>query len=97
MGGGTPLRKENRQLLRELGTVIYLKVSPEAVFERLKGDTTRPLLQGDDPMKKIRTLLNEREELYREAADIIISTDGKKPVQVVEEIVKLLKQREEEA
>lgn len=91
VGGGTPLRAENRKLLRELGTVVYLKVSPKTVCERLKGDTTRPLLQGENPMEKIRTLLDEREELYREAADIIVETDGKKPAQITEEIAALLK------
>lgn len=91
VGGGTPLRAENRKLLRELGTVVYLKVSPKTVCERLRGDTTRPLLQGENPMEKIRTLLDEREELYREAADIIVETDGKKPAQITEEIAALLK------
>ncbi|MCI8381255.1 MAG: shikimate kinase [Lachnospiraceae bacterium] len=90
VGGGTPLRAENRKLLRELGTVVYLKVSPETVYERLKGDTTRPLLQGTDPMEKIRVLLDERQKRYADAADIVITTDGKKPVQVVEEIVAAL-------
>lgn len=91
VGGGTPLREENRRLIRELGTVIYLKVSPQTVYERLRGDMTRPLLQGDDPMERIKTLLGEREEIYREAADIIVEADGKKPAQIVEEIVKALK------
>jgi len=95
VGGGTPLRRENRELLRELGTVVYLKVSPEAAWERLKGDTTRPLLQGENPREKIEALLKERESLYREAADIVVSTDGKKPAQVVNEIAESLKQREE--
>ena len=90
VGGGTPLRAENRKLLRELGTVVYLKVSPETVYERLKGDSTRPLLQGTDPMEKIRVLLDERQKRYADAADIVITTDGKKPVQVVEEIVAAL-------
>lgn len=89
-GGGTPLRAENRRLLRELGTVVYLKVSAETVYERLKGDTTRPLLQGDDPQKKIRMLLQEREERYMDAADIVIAADGKKTTQVVEEIAAAL-------
>lgn len=93
VGGGTPLRAENRKLLRELGTVVYLKTSPEAVYERLRGDTTRPLLQGDDPMKKIRTLLGEREEIYRETADIITETDRKRPAQIAGEIEKVLKER----
>lgn len=86
VGGGTPLKAENRRLLRELGTVVYLKVSAETVYERLKGDTTRPLLQGDDPQKKIGVLLKEREERYMDAADIVIAADGKKTMQVVKEI-----------
>lgn len=75
VGGGTPLREENRQLLGELGTVVYLKVSPETVYERLRGDHTRPLLQGEDPMGKIRTLLQKREKLYQEAADLVVCVD----------------------
>ncbi len=97
VGGGTPLREENRRLLGELGRVVYLKVSPETVYERLKGDVTRPLLQGDDPMGKIKTLLHEREDLYRRAADEVICVDGKKTPQVAEEILALLKQNGDEA
>lgn len=92
VGGGTPLSSENRELLRELGTVVWLKVSPETVYERLQGDTTRPLLQGKDPMEKIRALLREREALYAEAADIVVETDKKKITQVVEEIAAALKE-----
>lgn len=91
VGGGTPLRAENRKLLGGLGTVVYLKVSPETVYERLKGDTTRPLLQGEDPMERIRELLGEREEIYTEAADIVVESDGKKPAQIVDEIAARLK------
>lgn len=93
VGGGTPLREENVRLLRELGTVVYLKVSAGTVCERLKGDTARPLLQGENPEEKIRALLQEREARYMEAADIVIGTDGKKTVQVIEEIVAALEER----
>lgn len=91
VGGGTPLREENRRLLRELGSVVYLKVSAETVCERLKGDTTRPLLQGDHPMERISALLKQREDIYREAADITVTVDGKRPAQIAEEIVRSLK------
>lgn len=97
VGGGTPIREENRRLLSELGTVVYLKVSAETVYERLKGDHTRPLLQGEDPMEKIRTLLQKREEIYQEAADITVCVDGKKPAQIVQEIMEALRQKGEEA
>lgn len=97
VGGGTPLRAENRKLLHELGTVVWLKVSAEAVYERLKGDTTRPLLQGADPMEKIKTLLKEREELYTDAADIVVVTDKKGTAQIAEEIAAALKEGGETA
>lgn len=93
VGGGTPLREENRKLLRELGAVVWLKASAETVYQRVKGDTTRPLLQGGDPMEKIKALLREREELYADAADVVILTDGKKTAQVAEEIEAALKIR----
>lgn len=92
VGGGTPLGEENRKLLQELGTVVYLKVSPETVYERLKGDMTRPLLQGENPMGKITTLLGEREALYLATADIVVAADKKKPAQIVEEIAELLQE-----
>lgn len=89
VGGGTPLREENRKLLRKLGKVIYLKVSPETVYQRLRGDRTRPLLQGDAPMKKIQELLEKRESLYEEAADVIITGDGKKQDEVLLEVLEV--------
>lgn len=75
VGGGTPLREENRNFLKQIGTVVYLRVRPQTVYERLKGDTTRPLLQGEDPLSKITELLDKRWRLYEEAADLIIDVD----------------------
>lgn len=92
VGGGTPLREENRKLLHQLGRVIYLRVSAETVYRRLKGDDTRPLLRGDDPMGKIRTLLAERESLYEDAADAVVAGDGKEPKEVLKEILEAYRQ-----
>ncbi|MEG2870610.1 MAG: shikimate kinase, partial [Clostridium sp.] len=88
-GGGLPIHPENREVLKELGTVIYLKVSPETVLKRLAGDTTRPLLQGEDRKQKIEELLTFREPFYMEAADGVVETDGKDIEQIVEEIEKI--------
>ena len=71
-GGGLPMRKENHPLLKELGKVFYLRVSPEVVYERLKNDTTRPLLQVENPRERIRTLLLERGPVYEACADLVI-------------------------
>ena len=47
VGGGLPMRDCNRELLKKLGWVVYLRVKPLTVCERLEADTSRPLLQGD--------------------------------------------------
>lgn len=91
VGGGLPLREENRKLLHELGQVFYLRAKGETIYERVKNDTTRPLLQVDDPLAKIGTLLNERDPYYREAADVVISVDGKSFDQILNEIEENIK------
>lgn len=75
VGGGTPVRPENRELLKGLGTVIYLRVKPETVYRRLRNDTTRPLLQCDNPLERIEELMENRKEAYENCADIIIDVD----------------------
>lgn len=87
-GGGLPIREENHGLLKELGRVYYLKVTPEAVYERLKDDTTRPLLQGADPKAQIEELLLKRAPLYEKCADVIIEVSGKSFDEIIAEIMK---------
>ena len=94
VGGGLPLREENRRLLHELGQVFYLRAKGETIYERLKGDTTRPLLQVDDPLKKIETLIRERDPYYRAAADVAITVDGKSFSQILDEIEAHVNERE---
>lgn len=86
VGGGTPVREENRKLLRQLGTVVYLQISPETVYERLKGDTTRPLLQCENPLEKIGELIESRKEAYESCADIIIAVDLLDMEEILEQI-----------
>lgn len=91
VGGGLPLREENRRLLHELGQVFYLKASAETIYERVKHDTARPLLQGNDPETKIRMLLEEREGHYAAAADVVVDVDGKDFEQILCEIEQYIK------
>lgn len=84
LGGGTPIQEENRLLLKELGMVVYLRVKPETVYARLKNDTTRPLLQCDNPLEKIRSLLEQRSAAYEQAADLIIDVDDKSFDEILE-------------
>lgn len=91
VGGGLPLRAENREILRKLGTVVYLKASVQTLAERLARDTTRPLLQGEEPLEeKITRILSEREALYEEACSHVVLSDGKSVREVAQEIKRLI-------
>lgn len=98
VGGGTPVKAENRELLKQLGTVIYFRVKPETVYNRLKHDTTRPLLQCENPLARITELLEQRKEAYESCADIIIDVDELSMQQVVDRVLfELEKKRKEKA
>lgn len=93
VGGGTLVNPVNRKLLKQCGTVVYLKIQPETVYERLKEDTSRPLLQCENPLAKIRELLEERKAAYEECADITVSVDNRDMDDILEEILSALKVR----
>ena len=75
-GGGVVLDAQNRANLSDRGLVVYLDLSPEVLWERLRQDKKRPLLQVADPLKRLREIYAERDPLYREVADIIIEGGG---------------------
>lgn len=80
-GGGAILKPENRQFLMSRGTTIYLYANIDTLLERTSKDRNRPLLQTEDPHAKLEELLDIRDPLYRETADIIIDT-GKDSVRL---------------
>jgi len=88
VGGGTPVREENRELLKKLGTVIYLRIRPETVYERLQGDTSRPLLQCENPLERIRELMESRREAYEACADVIVDVDEQCVEDILEKIIR---------
>lgn len=94
VGGGLPVREENHALLKELGTVFYLHVTPETVYERLKTDTTRPLLQVEDPEERIRILLEERAPVYEACADVVLDVSDLSFDEILEQIGEELKKYE---
>ena len=89
VGGGMPVREENRALLRNLGIVIYLKTSKEEIIRRVSGDKNRPLLQGGDLEEKVTNLMNARAQIYVETAHMEVITDRKNPSEVVENIMSI--------
>ena len=87
VGGGLPLRSQNRELLKKLGLVVYLDVSPETVYKRIGADvSSRPMLHSDDVPGRIRSLLNERRPLYLKAAHVAVDVNDRSLDAITEEI-----------
>ena len=86
IGGGMPVREENRAILRKIGTVVYLKATEEELIRRLSGDRKRPLLQGGTLEEKVAALMNARENIYMEIAHEELFTDDKSIEKLVKEI-----------
>ncbi len=85
-GGGMPMREENAELLRKIGTVIFLDAKIETILERLQNDTGRPLADGEDREKRLRPLYEKRLPVYRTAAEYCLDTEGKSFYEIIEEI-----------
>ncbi len=89
-GGGVVLDPDNRRCLSARGVVVYLSCSPEQQYDRTRQDRNRPLLQTEDPMGKLQSLMEDREPIYRELADLVVSTERRNAVAVAREIEKRL-------
>lgn len=89
LGGGAFENKETQNVLLNNSYVIYLKTSATTIFDRLKNDTSRPLLQGNNSIEKIQEIINSREHNYKLAHKTIL-TDNKKPQEIIHEILGVL-------
>ena len=96
-GGGAVINPENRRYLRERGTVIYLRASVNNVLQRTMHDRNRPLLQTDDPRKKIEELSQQREPFYTEVADFVIDTGRQNVHAMVQSILGKIAGKRKEA
>ena len=85
-GGGVPMFEVNQKLLSR-GFVVQLVVRVSDVLERTRNDTSRPLLQGDNPLGKIRSLLIERTPIYDAVSDKKVSVSRRTPNEIAEEIL----------
>lgn len=80
-GGGALTFQRNVDVLKSTGTVVLIDVPLEVLKERLKHDTTRPLLQRPDKDEAMKALYEKRMPMYKSAADIIIDGNNS-PLQV---------------
>lgn len=90
-GGGIVKCEENIINLKKTGTIIYLRATPEKIYENLKYDNKRPLLKTKDKFKTICTLLDEREPLYRKYCDIIFDVNDNTPFVLAKNIKNTIK------
>ena len=87
-GGGMPLRKENARLLKEIGRVNYLTATSREIYDRVKGDTKRPLLQTENPYERICHMMQERKPKYEAACDRVIDTNSNDIEEIIASIIK---------
>ena len=88
-GGGLICDEENLRRLKETGTVFCLKASALTVHQRIKEHTHRPILNVEDPQKKIEELLKERAPYYIQAQHLI-DTDNFSPEEIADKIIAIL-------
>ncbi|MGK0297071.1 MAG: shikimate kinase [Gammaproteobacteria bacterium] len=93
-GGGAILSQINRDMLSQRGVVIYLTASPELLLKRTSYDNNRPLLDTSDRLGKIISILEERDPLYNEVADIKVSVDNLQAKQIIIQISEYINKNE---
>jgi len=89
-GGGAILDPQNRNFLGARGFVVYLQTSVDQQLSRTRKGRERPLLAAADPRSVLEDLMEIREPLYREVADLVVATDGRKVRAVANEILEQL-------
>ncbi len=85
-GGGAVLDADSRSRLGARGFVVYLSTSVTQQLQRTNRGRERPLLGNGDPAEILQRLMAERDPLYREIADLVVNTDGRRVQTVAREI-----------
>ena len=91
-GGGVVVRPQNVENMKKTGKIVFLKATPETIYERVKNSTDRPILNGHMNVEYIAQLMEKRRALYESAADITIETDGKTKEEICDEITDRLEE-----
>jgi shikimate kinase len=87
-GGGIVLREENVDLLKQLGTIVWLDADEETLFERASRRGNRPLLKTEDPRTTFSEMSHARASLYAKVADIRVDTSALTHDEVVDVILR---------
>lgn len=87
IGGGAFEKPENIATLKQNGLTFYLNTSIEELFERIKNETHRPLINAQDPKEALKKLLKKRKKNYLKA-NFVIDTDKKQAYTILDDILK---------
>ena len=87
VGAGAIEKKHNREILKNLGKVIYLKESKEKIWERIVNQGFPPFFDVNNPRKSFEELFLKRTKYYEEIASIVINCDGLDKGNILSEIV----------
>lgn len=85
-GGGAVQDSSNRERLGARGRVVYLHATIEQQLKRTRTGRERPMLKGGDPREILESLMVIRDPQYREIADVVVETDGRRVTAVTREI-----------
>ena len=85
-GGGLAANADNLRSLRTHSLVVCLWAGPEVIWERVRHQSHRPLLQTQDPQERIRELLAQREPFYRQA-DVMVNTECRNLQEVAQHVI----------
>ena len=86
-GGGAVLNPQNLKRMKETGTILYLQASLETLWNRVKGDSNRPLLKTENPEEQMRILFRDRKKIYENAADKVLDADQLEDEQAREKLM----------
>ena len=89
-GGGSVLRPQNQQLLKQKGFIIFLDTSVAQQLRRLARDKKRPLLQTENPRERLEAMFAERHPIYLDLADLAVKTDKRVARRLAADIINQL-------
>jgi len=86
-GGGAPMTPVNRPILKQFGFVVYLYAEPQVLIDRMKSKGYPAFLADNPTVKNLQKVWNERHEVYRQMADLMIDTNEKRIDEIVTEVL----------
>lgn len=90
LGGGAILREENAEIIECSGTTVFIEIDGKTAFERLKDDSSRPLLNTEDKFNTINQLLEKRNPIYKRYAKLTVK-GAENPEKIAENIIDFFK------